>query len=55
MTLVVAALAVLLIAWRFIPDRLPSALRPSALIGVVSTPKAATAPQPAPPESQFDE
>jgi hypothetical protein len=57
MTLVVAAVAALLAAWRFAPDRVPPVLQPLEVrrqIGV--TLPAGPAPRrPAPPESRFDE
>ncbi len=69
MTLVAAALAALMAAWRFAPDRVPAFLQPAALAGrtvapgTATTPAPAPSPQPAPapsrrpppPESQFDE
>ena len=57
MTLVVAAVAALLAAWMFAPDRVPPMLQPVELmrqIGV-SLPSGAAPRRPAPPESQFDE
>jgi hypothetical protein len=57
MTLVVAAVAVLLAAWRFVPDRVPSMLQPVELmrqIGI-ALPMGPAPRRPAPPESQFDE
>jgi len=48
------AMAALLAAWRFVPDRLPAELRPAELmmsIGIQALP----AVKPAPPVSQFDE
>ena len=57
MTLVVVAVAALLAAWRFAPDRVPSMLQPLELmrqIGV-TLPGAQAPRRPAPPESQFDE
>jgi hypothetical protein len=57
MTLVVVAVAALLAAWRFAPDRVPSMLQPLELmrhIGV-TLPGAPAPRRPAPPESQFDE
>jgi len=57
MTLVVAAVAALLAAWTFAPERVPPMLQPVELmrqIGV-SLPSAAAPRRPAPPESQFDE
>jgi hypothetical protein len=57
MTLVVVAVAALLAAWRFAPDRLPAMLQPPEVmrqVGVTVT--TAPAPRrPLPPESQFDE
>jgi hypothetical protein len=58
MTLVVAAVAALLAAWRFAPDRVPLALQPLALmrqIGVIPPTPAAPPRRPAPPRSQFEE
>jgi hypothetical protein len=57
MTLVVAAVAALLAAWRFAPDRMPPMLQPVELMRQVGvTLPAAPAPRRrAPPESQFDE
>jgi hypothetical protein len=57
MTLVVAAVAALLAAWRFAPDRVPPMLQPVELMRQVGvTLPAAPAPRrPAPPASQFDE
>lgn len=57
MTLVIVALAALLAAWRFAPDRVPAMLQPPELmrqIGV-SLPTGPAPRRPAPPESQFDE
>jgi hypothetical protein len=56
MTLVVAAVAALVAAWRFAPDRVPPALRPLALmrqVGVI--PPAPPPRRPAPPQSLFEE
>jgi anti-sigma-K factor RskA len=57
MTLVVVALAALLAAWRFAPDRLPPMLQPLELMRQAGVPlPAIPAPRrPAPPESRFDE
>jgi hypothetical protein len=57
MMLVVMAVAGLLAAWRWAPDRVPPALRPAALMRLIGVPVATGAPprRPAPPESQFDE
>ena len=57
MALVVAAVAALLAAWRFVPDRVPPMLQPVELMrqmGVV-LPTASPPRRPAPPGSQFDE
>jgi len=57
MTLVVLAMAALLAAWRFVPERVPPVLRPAALMRLVGVPIGTGAPPrpPAPPESQYDE
>src|SRR5262245_27207142 len=57
MTLVVAAVAALLAAWRFAPDRVPPMLQPVELMRQIGVPLPSTAAprRPAPPESQFDE
>jgi hypothetical protein len=62
MTLVVLAIGTLLAAWRFVPDRVPSGLRPSELmmwLGIEAVhsrpPPTAAAPAQGPPEPQFDE
>jgi hypothetical protein len=59
MTLLVLALGALLAAWRYVPDRLPSGLRPSELmmsLGIEPMHSQPPAPTPLPPpESQFDE
>jgi hypothetical protein len=57
MTLVVAAVAALLAAWRFAPDRVPPVLQPLEVLRQVGvTLPAGPAPRrPAPPESRFDE
>jgi hypothetical protein len=56
MTLLVLAVAALLAAWRFVPERLPPMLQPAELmrhLGITST--GPPARKPAPPESQYDE
>ena len=58
--LVIVAVAGLLAAWRFAPDRVPPALQPIELMRLVGvTPPSPEPPPrpppPAPPESQFDE
>jgi hypothetical protein len=57
MTLVIAAVAALLAAWRFAPDRVPPVLQPLEVMRQVGvTLPAGPAPRrPAPPESRFDE
>jgi hypothetical protein len=57
MTLVVAAVAGLLAAWTFAPDRVPAMLQPVELMRQIGVPlpSAAAPRRPAPPESQFDE
>jgi anti-sigma-K factor RskA len=57
MTLVVAAVAVLLAAWTFAPERVPPMLQPVELMRQIGVPlpSAAAPRRPAPPESQFDE
>jgi hypothetical protein len=57
MTLVVAAVAALLAAWRFVPDRVPPMLQPVELMRQmgVALPAAPAPRRPAPPGSQFDE
>ena len=60
MTLVVLALAGLVAAWRIVPDRLPTALRPAKVMMAIGIEPGLAVPQPpppkqAPPESQFDE
>ena len=57
MTLVVAAVATLLAAWRFLPDRVPPVLQPVELMRQmgVALPAAPSPRRPAPPGSQFDE
>ena len=57
MTLVVAAVAVLLAAWRFAPDRVPPMLQPVELMRQMGVALSTASPprRPAPPGSQFDE
>jgi anti-sigma-K factor RskA len=57
MTVVVAAVAALLAAWMFAPDRVPPMLQPVELMRQIGVPlpSAAAPRRPAPPESQFDE
>jgi len=57
MTLVVVAMAALLVAWRLVPQRVPPVLQPAALMRLVGVPiGTGAAPRPpAPPESQYDE
>ena len=57
MALVVAAVAALLAAWRFVPDRVPPMLQPVELMRQmgVALPAAPAPRRPAPPGSQFDE
>jgi len=57
MALVVVAVAALLAAWRFAPDRVPAMLQPLELMRQAGVPlPAIPAPRrPAPPESRFDE
>ena len=57
MTLLVVAVAALLAAWRFVPERVPPLLRPVELMRLVGVSiGAGPPPRPrAPPESQFDE
>ena len=57
MTLVVAAIAALLAAWRFAPDRVPPSLQPLELMRYVGValPTGPAPRRPAPPESRFDE
>ena len=57
MTLAVAAVAALLAAWRFAPDRVPPMLQPVELMRQmgVALPTASPPRRPAPPGSQFDE
>ena len=57
MALVVVAVAALLAAWRFAPDRVPAMLQPLELMRQAGVPLPAIAAprRPAPPESRFDE
>src|SRR5262245_11227330 len=57
MTLVVAAVAALLAAWRFAPDRVPPVLQPLEVIRQVGVtlPVGPAPRRPAPPESRCDE
>jgi hypothetical protein len=58
MTVLVMSLVALLVAWRYVPDRLPFRLRPAPLmmsIGIAGPPNAAPAVKPEPPVAQFDE
>jgi hypothetical protein len=57
MTLVVAAVAALLAAWKFAPDRVPPMLQPVELMRQVgiALPTGPAPRRPAPPGSQFDE
>jgi hypothetical protein len=57
MALVVVAVAALLAAWRFAPDRVPAMLKPLELMRQAGVPlPAIPAPRrPAPPEFRFDE
>jgi hypothetical protein len=58
MTLVVLAVAALLAAWRFVPDRVPPVLQPIEVMRLVGVdfrpPPPPPRPKP-PPESEFDE
>jgi hypothetical protein len=54
MTLIAASLAGLIVAWRYVPDRLPPQLQPAVLLNMVQTP--ATPPKrPRRLTSQFEE
>jgi len=55
--LLVLAVAALLSAWRFVPERVPPVLRPAEVLRVIGVTLAGSGPlrRPAPPESQFDE
>jgi anti-sigma-K factor RskA len=56
MTLVVASVAALLAAWKFVPERVPPVLQPFALLRYVGvTPRAAPSRRPAPPPSHLEE
>jgi hypothetical protein len=54
MTLVAIGLGGLIAAWRYVPERLPPQLRPTAVLKLPAT-SGAPVRKPAPPESQFDE
>jgi hypothetical protein len=55
--LLVAALAGLVAAWRFVPERIPPALQPVALMRLAGIPIPTSSParRPPPPESSFQE
>ena len=55
--LALAAIAGIVVAWRFIPDRVPPALQPIALMRLAGIPVPASQPlrKPPPPESTFEE
>jgi anti-sigma-K factor RskA len=57
MLLVVVALAALLAAWRFAPERVPPVLRPPEVMRQLGVTVPASAPprRPLPPQTQFDE
>jgi anti-sigma-K factor RskA len=57
MTLLVLAVAALLAAWRFVPERVPPMLRPAEVMRLMGVTAVGSPPprKPAPPESQFDE
>jgi hypothetical protein len=57
MTLLVLAVAALLAAWRFAPDRVPPALRPLEVMRQIGVALPASPPprRPLPPQFQFDE
>jgi hypothetical protein len=57
MTLIVLALAGLVAAWRYVPERVPPQLRPLEVMRVlgVAIPVGPPPRPPAPPESQYDE
>jgi hypothetical protein len=57
MLLLVLAVAALLSAWRFAPERVPPVLRPAVVLRLIGVTVAGSAlpRRPAPPESQFDE
>ena len=59
-TLILVALAALVAAWRFVPDRVPPPLRPVQVLRAlgIATPVTVVGPpprKPAPPESRYDE
>jgi hypothetical protein len=56
MTLVVAAVAALLAAWKFAPERVPPVLQPFELLRYVGvTPRAVPSRRPVPPPSHLEE
>jgi hypothetical protein len=55
MTLIAAALAGLIVAWRYVPDRLPPQLQPSALLNMAPTLANAAKKPPRRLTSQFEE
>jgi hypothetical protein len=55
MTLIAAALAGLIVAWRYVPDRLPSQLQPSVLLNMAPAPANADRRPPGRVTSQFQE
>jgi hypothetical protein len=57
LSLLILAVAALLAAWRFVPERVPPVLRPAELMRLMGVAGVGSPPprRPAPPESQFDE
>ncbi|HEY7301338.1 MAG TPA: hypothetical protein VH684_25895 [Xanthobacteraceae bacterium] len=55
MTIIAAALAGLIVAWRYVPDRLPPQLQPSALLHIAPTPATMAKQPPRRLTSQFEE
>ena len=55
MILLIVAAAALVAAWKFAPDRVPSALRPVELMRLVGVNVGGPVRRPLPPNSQFDE
>jgi hypothetical protein len=55
MTLVAAALAALIAAWRYVPDRLPPGLQPSALLNMTTNAGTTAGKPPRRVTSQFEE
>ncbi len=55
MTFIAAALAGLIVAWRYVPDRLPPRLQPSALLRIAPTPATPAKQPPRRITSQFEE